>query len=75
MNQNTQSVRKAFKVLTKKESKVKIQVIEIADKTACIPSFVGKQISLFKKTSSRFYHRSIRELRMEEENRSMTMAW
>jgi hypothetical protein len=75
MKHNTQSVRQSFKVLTNKESKVKIKVIETSDKTACVPSFVGKHISLFTQTSSRFYHRSVRELRMEEENRSMKFAY
>jgi hypothetical protein len=65
---NTQQERKSFKVLTK-DSKVKKQVIEIEDKVACVPSFVGKHISIFTQTTSRFYHRSVRELRMEEENR------
>lgn len=75
--QNTKEVKKAsskFAILTK-NSKVKKEVIEIDNKVACIPSFVGKTISLLTKTSSRFYHRSIQELRMEEENRIMTIVW
>jgi len=55
MKKLTAHQKKAFAILTKADrSIVKKEVVEVQDKVAMIPSFVGKHISMFIQPSSRF---------------------
>ena len=76
MKKLTAHQKKAFAILTKADRNiVKKEVVEVQDKVAMIPSFVGKHISMLIQPSSRFYHRSVRELRMEEEARVTSFVY
>jgi hypothetical protein len=62
---------KGFKV---NKSNTKIAV-EIQDKVACIPSFIGKTCEFSTSLRKRFYSKSVQELRMEEMCRGQIVVW
>ena len=64
------AARQSFKIITSTTNK-KFKIVEEQPLVASLPSMAGKVISMFTTPRARIFHRSVKELRLEEMERGL----